>query len=184
MTCRQPTARVVPDPAYAWEMAVVRPGRESDLDGINEIHAHYAVDTHVSFDERSFTVDERGRWFEEFLQPGPCQLVVAEDDGVIGYAHSRRWRPKRGYSQTVETTILLRPGREGAGIGTRLYERLLSDLATRGVHGAYAVIALPNPGSIRFHAGFGFRSVGVLREVGYAQGRWVDTELMELRIAH
>ena len=163
-------------------MQIVRAGTEADLEQITAIHGHYAVETHVSFDERPFTSEERSRWFDGFSQPGPHHLVVADDDGVVGYAHSRPWRPKQGYALTVETTILLRPGREGAGAGTRLYERLLAELAASEVHGAYAVIALPNPGSITFHERFGFRSVGVLREVGFTQGRWVDTELMELRV--
>lgn len=160
-------------------MPLVRPGAEHDLDPINEIHGHYAENTHVSFDERAYTVAERRRWFRRFDGP-KHRLFVVEDGGEIaGYTHSLPWRPKAAYRYTVETTILLRPEAVGAGLGTLLYEALMAQLAADRVHRACAVIALPNGGSVAFHRRFGFRSVGVLTAVGHKDGRWWDTELME-----
>jgi L-amino acid N-acyltransferase YncA len=40
-----------------------------------------------------------------------------------------------------------------------------------------------NAGSIALHAKLGFEHVGVLREVGFKHGRWVDTVLMQRTVA-
>ena len=63
-----------------------------------------------------------------------------------------------------------------------LYDALLERLRADGVHLVVAVIALPNDASIALHRAFGFTSVGVLHEVGRKFGRWIDTELFELRL--
>jgi L-amino acid N-acyltransferase YncA len=50
------------------------------------------------------------------------------------------------------------------------------------VHLVVAVIALPNDASVALHRSFGFEPVGVLHEVGRKFGRWIDTQLVELRL--
>lgn len=52
-----------------------------------------------------------------------------------------------------------------------------------GAHLAVAVVALPNPASRALHRACGFTPAGVLHEVGHKFGRWIDTELWELRLA-
>jgi L-amino acid N-acyltransferase YncA len=44
------------------------------------------------------------------------------------------------------------------------------------------LIALPNPPSVKAHAQLGYRSVGVLNEVGHKLGRFHSVEIMEFRI--
>ncbi len=61
---------------------------------------------------------------------------------------------------------------------------LLSELIARCERGPWrqmiAVIGNSgNAGSIALHARLGFEHVGVLREVGFKRGRWVDTVLMQ-----
>jgi len=40
-----------------------------------------------------------------------------------------------------------------------------------------------NAGSTRLHESLGFERVGVLRDVGFKFGRWVDTVLMQRALA-
>ncbi len=158
----------------------IRAASGDDLGAIGAIHAHYARETAVVFDEEPYDAAERSAWFGRFAPTGPHRLLVAVAGGeVVGYAHSLPWRPKAAYRPSVETTVLLRPGAEGRGIGTRLYGRLLAELATAGVHRAYAVVVLPNPASVALHLACGFRRLGVLTEVGWKLGRWWDTALFE-----
>jgi len=163
---------------------LIRAAGPDDLEAINDIHGHYARTTHVSFDTRVFTVEERLQWFSRFDGDARSKLLAAVDGReVVGHTHSLPWRAKHGYDRTVETTVLVRPGAEGRGIGSALYGTLLDEIESAGVHRAYAVIALPNDASIVFHERHGFRTVGVLDEVGYKFDRWWSTQLMERRFA-
>jgi phosphinothricin acetyltransferase len=51
---------------------------------------------------------------------------------------------------------------------------LLPLLAGKGLHAAFAGIALPNDASIALHEAMGFTPVGIYREVGWKLGGWRD----------
>jgi L-amino acid N-acyltransferase YncA len=44
------------------------------------------------------------------------------------------------------------------------------------------VIDASNENSIRFHEKFGFQSMGILKEVGFKFDRWLDANLMTLKL--
>jgi phosphinothricin acetyltransferase len=67
----------------------------------------------------------------------------------------------------------------GKGLGTLLLARLLEVAASNGFHTVIALIVGDNPASLRLHRGFGFRRVGVEREVGYKFDRWLDVVIMQ-----
>ena len=50
------------------------------------------------------------------------------------------------------------------------------------MHVVLAVIALPNDVSEALHLACGFGRVGVLPEVGWKFGRWIDTALWALKL--
>jgi len=159
---------------------VLRSGAEGDLGAIDAIYAYYVRETPITFDLELFSAQQRRGWFEGFSEHGRHRLLVAERDGsVAGYACSHRFRPKAAYDTSVETTIYLDPQATGEGIGTRLYGRLLEELAGEDAHRALAGITLPNPASIALHEHFGFTPVGVYHEVGYKFGRYWDVQWFE-----
>jgi L-amino acid N-acyltransferase YncA len=50
------------------------------------------------------------------------------------------------------------------------------------VHQVLAVIALPNDASEALHRACGFERVGLLPEVGWKFGRWIDTAVWGLTL--
>jgi phosphinothricin acetyltransferase len=72
---------------------------------------------------------------------------------------------------------------QGGGIGALLLARLLEAAAENGFRTVIARIAAPNPASVRLHRRFGFRRVGVEREVGRKFGRWLDVVVMQKALA-
>lgn len=101
--------------------------------------------------------------------------LVAERDGtVVGYAYGSPHRTRAAYSSSCDVAVYVDPACARQGIGRALYERLLPELAARGLHAAFAGIALPNPGSIALHQAAGFTPVGIYREVGWKCGGWRD----------
>ncbi|MFI1362892.1 GNAT family N-acetyltransferase [Streptomyces griseochromogenes] len=160
----------------------VRPGVEGDLDALTALYNHYVRETAITFDTAVFTAEERRPWLLSHPEDGPYRLMVAteaDSQEILGYATSSPYRPKPAYTTSVETSVYVAPDAGGRGIGTLLYDALFKVLADEDVHRAYAGIARPNRASERLHAGFGFRYVGIYREVGRKFGRYWDVAWYE-----
>ncbi len=159
----------------------VRPGQERDLERINEIYNLFVRETPITFDIEPITMDARRAWFAEF--GGRYRLFVAVDgDRVIGYAHSKYFRPKQAYETSVETTVYVEQSELGKGTGKQLYSTLFAELANQDVHRAYAGITMPNDASVALHEKFGFRQVAYFTEQGrkfdkYWDVAWFEKEL-------
>jgi phosphinothricin acetyltransferase len=160
---------------------LIRPAARQDLPAIMSVY-----DAEVLGGISTFATTAPGpeHWQGLLASAAPGDhLLVAEVDGVVlGYACSTAYRPREAYAHTRETSIYLAPEARGRGLGRGLYDGLLAALRRDGVRLAVAVIALPNEASGALHRACGFESVGVLHEVGHKFGRWIDTELFELRL--
>jgi phosphinothricin acetyltransferase len=158
----------------------VRPATEQDLDAINTIYNHYVGVAHYTFDLEPMGSEARREWFTHYGDTGRHRLLVALSDArVIGYASSSKFRDKRAYETSVETSVYIAPGAIGRGAGSRLYEELFRSLEGEDVHRAYAGIALPNPASIALHVRFGFKQVARFTEQGRKFGRYWDVAWFE-----
>ncbi len=179
-----PVAEAAPHVAQTPDDVSIRPATIDDLPRLTEIYNHYIVHTPTTFDLEPFSAEQRRtQWFDNYAETGPHRLLVAQREGVLlGYASSSRFRPKRAYETTVEMTILSAPEAIGLGIGQRLYEVIFDLLRGEDVHVAAAAITLPNDASCALHERFGFRRVGVLREVGRKFGEYWDVAWYERRM--
>jgi L-amino acid N-acyltransferase YncA len=72
-------------------------------------------------------------------------------------------------------------GREarGAGIGKALLAAVIERARELGYHKLVLAAFLQNEAGMRLYTRFGFREVGVYREQGLLDGRWVDVIIME-----
>jgi L-amino acid N-acyltransferase YncA len=106
-----------------------------------------------------------------------CNTAAAE---VVGYAYAGIYRPRPAYANTVENSVYLRPDMVGRGIGRRLLSALIAACEQGGLRQMVAVVGdSANTASIRLHEALGFRRVGVLRDVGYKHGVWLDSVLLQ-----
>ncbi|MGA7286740.1 MAG: N-acetyltransferase family protein [Terriglobales bacterium] len=153
----------------------IRIAERGDLARLTEIYNYYVLNTPVTFDVESYTVERREAWLAQFGVTGRYRLLVAEDNGtVIGYAGTTRFRPKAAYDTTVETTVYCAPEAVGKGIGSRLYTELFAALKGEDIHRFVAVYALPNAATDALHRRFGFKVIGVLSENGRKFGKYWD----------
>lgn len=111
------------------------------------------------------------------------EWLVAEVEGrVDGFAYASSWNPRPAYDWSCETTVYIRAGAEGHGLGTALYRTLLDRLRFRGFHLTIGRIALPNAASLRLHEACGFAPVGVHHHLGFKLGQWIDVMHTELQL--
>ena len=93
---------------------------------------------------------------------------------MLGYAHASAWKGRYAYRHSAEASVYLAAGETRRGIGTKLYERLLSALAELGMHAVVGGISLPNDASVAFHEKLGFQKVAHFPEVGFKFDGWID----------
>jgi phosphinothricin acetyltransferase len=166
------------------QAALIRDALETDLPQILAIHNAAIAETTAIWDTEPVGLDERLAWWRGRVAGG-FPVLVAEIDGVVaGYASYGQWRPKSGYRFSVENSVYVADGFHRRGVATALLTELLARARRAGtVHAVIAAIESSNTTSITLHEKFGFRTVGVLPEVGHKFGRWMDLTLMQLTLS-
>ena len=161
----------------------IRAATPEDLPEVSAIYDHYARTTLATFDVESPGPERWAGKVGADRASGDHLLVVVADDGEVrGYAESTMFRPRGAYQLTREVSVYLGLDAQQQGYGRRLYDELLALLRADGIHVAVAVIALPSPASEALHRACGFTRIGVLEEVGWKFGAWVDTAWWQLRL--
>jgi len=161
------------DAAYA-----VRLARPEDLPAITEIYNEAILTTDATFDTEPKTLEEQRRWFEGHDERHPI-MVVEVAGRVVGWASLSEWSDRRAYAATAEVSLYIRGEYRGRGLGRRLLAEVLREGERRGFHTVLARITAGNDISLRLHRQAGFEEVGVMREVGWKAGRWLDVLVMQ-----
>lgn len=161
----------------------VRDATEADLPQVKEIYDAQVRHGIATFDTEPPPL---AYWATKLAsdEVGDHLLVAAVDGAVVGYAYSTTYRPRLAYERTREVSVYLAAEGRGRGIGRALYDELLARLGADGVHVVLAVVALPNDASEALHRACGFEKIGVLPEVGFKLGSWVDTAMWALRLTN
>ena len=154
----------------------IRRARPADLPAVAEIYGREAREGHATFDLEPLAMEV---WRTRLGELGDHFLVADDAGTVAGWATASTFRPKPAYARTREATVYVAPGQQGRGTGRALYDALLARLAGDGVHLVVAAVALPNPGSLALHRACGFDEVGVMRDVGFKHGRWIDVAWLQ-----
>lgn len=152
----------------------IRVARGRDAAAVRAIYAPVVTDTAISFEYRAPSVAQMRRRILETGRRFPF-LVLDIDGEAAGYAYATAHRRREAYRWTVEVSVFVHEGRRRAGVGRALYAALLGALRLQGFSQAFAIITLPNPPSVAFHEGLGFRRVATFRGIGFKRGRWRDT---------
>jgi phosphinothricin acetyltransferase len=160
----------------------IRDASVEDAEPIASIYNHFVLTTSISFEEAEVPAIEMAGRMGDVRAAGLPWLVAEMDGLVVGYAYASKWRVRKAYRFSVETTVYLSPAHGGKGIGSALYDALLTRLREGGYHLAIGGIALPNAASIGLHEKLGFEKVAQFREVGFKFGQWTDVGYWELRL--
>jgi L-amino acid N-acyltransferase YncA len=158
----------------------VRPATAFDAEALARIYNYYVLNTVITFEEEPVSAATMATRVAD-VQSASLPWLVAEVDGVVvGYTYASKWKVRSAYRYSVETTIYLEQGREGQGLGTRLYSELLRILREQGIHAAMGGAALPNEASVALHEKLGFERVATFRQVGFKFQQWVDVAYWQI----
>jgi L-amino acid N-acyltransferase YncA len=159
---------------------VVRPSRDDDIAAITAIYGHHVLNGIASFEEVPPSNEEMARRRSELVTRGLPYFVAEREGKVLGYCYAGPYRARVGYRFSLEDSIYIDPGEIGRGVGRALLTKVIECSEQLGYRQMVAVIGgsetLP---SIRLHTALGFTDVGVLTNIGFKFGRWVDSVLMQ-----
>lgn len=151
----------------------IRLARTTDAPGCLDIYRPIVAETPISFETELPEVGDFSVRMQDNLQFAPW-LVATEGKTILGYAYGSRFRPRPAYQWSAEVTVYTAERARKRGIGSALYTILLKAMRIQGFVNAYALITLPNPGSVVLHENLGFQKLGVLENIGFKLDVWHD----------
>jgi len=159
-------------------MIQIRPATASDQPAIMEIYNDAVLHTTATFDTEPRTVEKQAEWFAKHKKNHP--VMVAEQEGrVIGWASLSPWSDRCAYDTTVEVSVYVQADSRGKGIGKRLLEMITLEGRKVNNHTVLSRITQGNEVSIHLHELLGYQHVGVMKEVGFKFGRFLDVHVMQ-----
>lgn len=157
---------------------IIRTATPADALQLLHIYAPYVKKTSITFEYEVPSPEEFAKRIRHTLERYPY-LAAEEGNAILGYAYASAFKDRAAYDWSVETSIYVREDAGHRGIGTALYRALEDILAKQNICNLCACIAYPNPTSIAFHEGFGYRTVAHFHNSGFKQDAWSDMVWME-----
>ncbi|MCF6280307.1 MAG: N-acetyltransferase family protein [Flavobacteriaceae bacterium] len=160
---------------------MIRDFQLDDIEQLVRIYNYYINNTVITFDRIPFTVDDFKQKIKSIYKKYPF-IIFEENNEILGFAYGSSWRAKPSYKHTAESTIYLKNGVLGKGIGTKLYTELLQQLKQQKFHTIIGGLTLPNGASIKLHEKLGFKKAAHFKEVGRKFDQWYDVAFWQLTL--
>jgi L-amino acid N-acyltransferase YncA len=180
----------------------VRLATEADAEAICRIYNQGIEDRLATLETELRTPEERRQWMTARDARHP--VIVAETEvagaepatssnspptslpeqaapatAITGWGSLNIFNARPAYRFVADFSVYVERGWRGRGVGRALLERLIELGREHGYH-KLVLSAFPfNPGGMALYEKLGLRTVGVYKEQGMLDGRWVDTIVME-----
>jgi len=149
-----------------------------DAAAICTIYKQGIEDRIATLETEPRTPEERRQWMGARAARHP--VVVAVTGGpVVGWGSLNAFNPRPAYDNVVDLSVYVERGWRGRGVGRALLQHLLPLARTLGYHKMVLATFPFNEAGVALYQKVGFRPVGVYREQGRLDGRWVDVLIME-----
>lgn len=160
---------------------ILRPAAAADIPAITAIYAGAVTAGTASFEWDPPTETVMAERMAALAARRAPYLVAERDGAVLGYAYAGPYRPRPAYGWTVEDSIYVAPQAAGKGVGKALLGALIARSEALGYRQMVAVIVESGgaQASVGLHRALGFREAGRFEQVGWKQGRWLSTLLMQ-----
>lgn len=159
-------------------MVTIRDATGVDVDAICAIHNQGIADRIATLDTTLRVPADTRTWLSERGPRHP--VLVAELDGeVVGWASLNQFNPRPAYDFVADFSVYIERARRGTGIGRQLLDGLVDLARAHGYHKMVLAAMAFNDAGLALYTRTGFARVGVYREQGQLDGRWVDVVIME-----
>lgn len=161
-------------------VTLIRAATAADAEALAEIYGHACLHGFGTFEEVPPPPGEMAARMAAVQARGLPYLVAEVEGRVLAMAYAGPFRLRAAYRYSVEDSVYVSPDAQGMGLGRSVLSGVIAGCEALGLRQMVAVIGdSDNAGSIGLHAALGFSHQGLLRSVGYKQGRWLDVVFME-----
>ena len=159
-------------------MIHLRAATEIDQPEILAIYNEAVLNTTATFDTEPRSMDAKMEWFRRHKKNHPI-LVAEINKKIIGWASLSPWSDRCAYETTVEVSVYIDKDFRGQGIGSSLLERITIEGQKAKNHTVLSRISSDNLASIYIHKKAGYKIIGVMKEVGFKFGKFLDVTMMQ-----
>jgi L-amino acid N-acyltransferase YncA len=160
-------------------MIEIRTASQEDQRAILDIYNEAVTTTTATFDTDHRSYEKQLAWFASHKKNHPVIVAVIENQ-IVGWASLSPWSDRCAYDTTVEVSVYVHKDFRGQGIGSKLLEWVTLEGKKVGNHTVLSRISQGNESSIHIHEKYGYRHVGVMKEVGFKFGKFLDVHMMQL----
>jgi len=157
---------------------LIREATDADAEAICAIHNQGIEDRIATLDTTPRTPDGTREWL---AARGPRHPVLAAEvnGAAIGWASLNAFNVRAAYDHVADFSVYVERGWRGKGVGRQLLAALVDRARALGYHKMVLAAIAHNDAGIALYTRAGFSEVGVYREQGQLDGRWVDVIIME-----
>jgi len=166
-----------------------------DAEAICRIYNQGIEDRVATLETETRTPAERREWLAARTPRHP--VLIAETEPPIisnspsaartehatlattGWASLNRFNPRPVYDHVADLSVYVDRAWRGHGIGRALLGSLIERARAIGYHKIVLAAFPDNAAGMALYGSVGFSRVGVYREQGWLDGRWVDVVVME-----
>jgi phosphinothricin acetyltransferase len=160
------------------EGVTLREATLADVPAICDIHTQGIADRVATLDVEPHTLAEQVEWLHRHGMRYPV-IVAAQDAQIVGWASLNPFSSRAAYRFVADLSVYVERRWRGKGLGTILLHEIIARARALGYHKIVLSAFPSNTPGMRLYEKFGFRTVGIYREQGLVDGRWVDTIIME-----
>jgi L-amino acid N-acyltransferase YncA len=156
----------------------IRFATEDDAEAICAIYNQGIEERIATLETERRSPDERRQWMASRGPRHPV-IVAVEAGSVVGWASLNPFNPRRAYDHVADLSVYVERGWRGKGVGRLLLDRLVGHAQALGYHKMVLAAFPSNTGGMALYERVGFDTVGIYREQGQLDGKWVDVIIME-----
>lgn len=157
----------------------VRDAVSADAAAIARIYNQGIEDRVATLETETRSPEERAEWLAAHGARHPVLVAVDAANQVLGWGSLNAFNPRRAYEHVADFSLYVAREHRGRGIGDALLSALELRARALGYH-KLVLAAFPTNGpGKRLYERHGFLLVGIYREQGRLDGRWVDVMIME-----
>jgi L-amino acid N-acyltransferase YncA len=160
------------------ESFAVRRASGADLDAIRAIYNEGIEDRVATLDSEPRSPDEIARWWAQHDERYAV-MVATDSHAIVGWASLNRFSHRCAHSSIADLSVYVSRDRRGKGVGYALLQSLCDEAQRSGFHKIVLHALNDNEHGKRLYRKAGFQEVGIFKEHGLLERKFVDVIAME-----